>query len=79
MSTSISKCCPKSLPPIEKGTCDLQAGVGSHGTEDHELWLQYAAFEQQHMKGAGHVYWRAVKALESPDTFVSACCHNTGA
>ncbi len=73
MSNSISKCCPKSLPPLEKGTCGLQAGVGSHGTEDHELWLQYAAFEQQHLKGAGHVYWRAVKALESPDSFVSAC------
>ncbi len=73
MSNSTSKYCPKSLPPLEKGMYGLQAGVGSHGTEDHELWLQYAAFEQKHLKGAGHVYWRAVKALESPDSFVSAC------
>ena len=50
----------------------VQAGVASHGSEDHELWLQYAAFEQQHLKGAGHVFWRAVKALAAPDAFVAA-------
>ena len=55
------------------GVCHVQAGVASHGTEDHELWLQYAAFEHQHLKGAGHVYWRAVKLeLAAPDAFVSA-------
>ncbi|KAL0051659.1 hypothetical protein WJX82_011535 [Trebouxia sp. C0006] len=66
---------PDTIPRIQRL---FEAGVGSHGTEDHELWLQYAAFEQQHLKGAGHVYWRAVKALESPDSFVSACSHKTG-
>ncbi|KAL0037943.1 hypothetical protein WJX79_006505 [Trebouxia sp. C0005] len=65
---------PDTIPRIHRL---FEAGVGSHGTEDHELWLQYVAFEQQHLKGAGHVYWRAVKALETPDSFVSAC--KTGA
>lgn len=49
----------------------VQAGVASHGAVDHELWLQYAAFEQKHLKGAGSIYWRAVKALAEPDVFVA--------
>ena len=49
----------------------VQAGVAAHGSVDHELWLQYAAFEQKHLKGAGSVYWRAVKALAEPDDFVA--------
>ncbi len=50
--------------------------MAAHGVEDHELWLQYAAFEQQHMKGAGRVYWRAIKALAAPDQFVAAYTKN---
>ena len=50
----------------------VQAGVAAHGEEDHELWLQYSAFEQQHQRGGGQIYWRAVKALAAPDLFVSA-------
>lgn len=49
----------------------MQAGVAAHGSVDHELWLQYATFEQKHLKGAGNVYWRAVKALAEPDGFVA--------
>ena len=50
----------------------MQAGVAAHGSVDQELWLQYAAFEQQHLRGAGNLYWRAVKALAEPDAFVDA-------
>lgn len=50
----------------------LQAGLTAHGTEDHELWLQHTSFEQKHGKGAGQVYWRAIKALSSPEEFVAA-------
>ncbi|DBA99850.1 hypothetical protein WJX77_002505 [Trebouxia sp. C0004] len=70
ISMELAVMTPETIPRIQRL---FEAGVGSHGTEDHELWLQYAAFEQQHLKGAGHIYWRAVKALESPDSFVSAC------
>ena len=45
--------------------------MAAHGSVDHELWLQYAAFEQKHLKGAGSVYWRAVKALAESDVFVA--------
>ena len=50
----------------------MQAGLTAHGPEDHELWLQYAAFEQKHGRGAGQIYWRAIKTLNSPEEFVAA-------
>ena len=50
----------------------MQAGVTAHGSVDHEMWLQYATFEQRHLRGAGNVYWRAVRALAEPDVFVAA-------
>lgn len=66
-----SRCSYESLRICNKSSC-MQAGVTAHGSVDHELWLQYAAFEQKHLKGAGSVYWRAVKVLADPDTFVAA-------
>lgn len=60
---------PKSVSRVQRL---FEAGVTAHGSVDHELWLQYAAFEQKHLKGAGSVYWRAVKVLADPDTFVAA-------
>ena len=57
--------------PLQAAMVCMQAGVAAHGSLDHELWLQYAAFEQKHLKGAGSVYWRAVKALVEPDVFVA--------
>ena len=60
--------------PLQAPMICTQAGVAAHGSVDHELWLQYAAFEQKHLKGAGSVYWRAVKALAEPDAFVTTYC-----
>ena len=59
---------------LQAGMVCMQAGVAAHGSLDHELWLQYAAFEQKHLKGAGNIYWRAVKALAEPDVFVATYC-----
>lgn len=63
--------CEHRWRPSATMCCCMQAGVAAHGSVDHELWLQYAAFEQKQSKGAGNVYWRAVKALAEPDEFVA--------
>ncbi|KAL3138255.1 hypothetical protein ABBQ32_006073 [Trebouxia sp. C0010 RCD-2024] len=59
---------PQSISRVQRL---FEAGVAAHGCVDHELWLQYASFEQKHLKGARNVYWRAVKALAQPDDFVA--------
>mmetsp|Transcript_22822 Transcript_22822/g.58091 ORF Transcript_22822/g.58091 Transcript_22822/m.58091 type:complete len:681 (-) Transcript_22822:163-2205(-) len=47
-----------------------EAAVDAYGSEDVELWLQYASFEQSALKGVGDIYWRATKALSDPDAFI---------
>lgn len=66
-----SSCSEPARGPLQARSYCLQAGVAAHGCVDHELWLQYASFEQKHLKGARNVYWRAVKALAQPDDFVA--------
>ena len=49
----------------------LEAAVDAYGDCDAALWLAYARFEQRHARrGAGPIYWRAVKALADADEFV---------
>jgi U3 small nucleolar RNA-associated protein 6 len=49
----------------------LEAAVSAYGAEDAGLWLAYARFEHAHARrGAGPVYWRAVRALADADAFV---------
>lgn len=47
--------------------------MDAYGGQDWRLWLRYLQYQQQHGKGAGQVYWRAVKALEDPEPFVTEC------
>lgn len=51
----------------------LQAAADVHGTEDEQLWLRYMEFAGAQPTGAGRVYWKAVKALASPDRFIATC------
>ncbi|GAB4819004.1 hypothetical protein N2152v2_006050 [Parachlorella kessleri] len=51
----------------------FEAAVDAYGEHDWRLWLRYLQFEQQHGKGAGQVYWRAVKALADPELFITEC------
>ena len=53
--------------------CRPQAAVGAYGGQDWRLWLRYLQWEQQRGKGAGEVYWRAVKALVDPEPFITEC------
>ncbi len=47
--------------------------MGAYGGQDWKLWLRYMQYEQQSRKGAGQVYWRAVKALEDPEPLIAEC------
>lgn len=49
----------------------FEAAVACYGSVDEELWLEYARYEAAGLQGAGHVYWRATKALSNPDTFIA--------
>lgn len=49
----------------------LQAAVATYGREDTKLWMRYAAFDLSQGRGAGNVYWKAVKTLENPDAFIA--------
>lgn len=53
--------------------CPVQGAVDAYGAQDARLWLRYLEQEQQHGKGAGQVYWRAVKALDDPEPFIAEC------
>jgi hypothetical protein len=58
-------------PALNRVRRVLEAAVDAYGDVDAGLWLAYAQFEQQHAKrGAGPVYWRAVKALRDADAFI---------
>lgn len=49
-----------------------EAWAGAYGSQDAGLWVEWAVFEQQQGKaGAGKVYWRAVKALDEPEEFIT--------
>eukprot|EP00955_Chlamydomonas_euryale_P034218 349719-Chlamydomonas_euryale.AAC.8 len=48
----------------------FEAAVAAHGNSDAQLWLDYAAYEVAEHRGAGSVYWRAVKSLPDPDNFI---------
>ena len=49
----------------------FEAAVACYGSVDEELWLEYARYEAAGLQGAGHVYWRATKALSNPDAFIA--------
>lgn len=48
-----------------------EAAAQAYGSCDVELWLDWALYQQQVLRqGSGTVYWRAVKELQQPDTFI---------
>lgn len=49
----------------------FEAAVACYGAVDEGLWLEYARYEAAGLQGAGHVYWRATKALANPDAFIA--------
>lgn len=49
----------------------FDVAVDAYGSEDVELWLQYALFKQNTSKSAGSVYWKATKALAQPEEFIA--------
>jgi hypothetical protein len=57
-----------------------EAWAAAYGGVDAELWVEWALFEQQQGKaGAGTLYWRAVKALDTPEDFIAAYRQQIGA
>lgn len=51
----------------------MQAAIGAYGERDWKLWVRYLQFEQHRNKGAGQLYWRAIKMLEDPQQFIGEC------
>jgi U3 small nucleolar RNA-associated protein 6 len=57
-----------------------EAWSAAYGGVDAELWVEWALFEQQQGKaGTGKLYWRAVKALDTPEDFIAAYRQQIGA
>eukprot|EP01127_Copromyxa_protea_P005329 TRINITY_DN15273_c0_g1_i1.p1 TRINITY_DN15273_c0_g1~~TRINITY_DN15273_c0_g1_i1.p1 ORF type:complete len:705 (+),score=188.34 TRINITY_DN15273_c0_g1_i1:21-2135(+) len=46
--------------------------IEKFGTNDHQIWLDYIMWEQsqKNFKEANSLYWRAIKALATPETFI---------
>lgn len=53
----------------------MQAAVDAHGQEDDDLWVRYLRYntEPGSTGSAGSVYWKAVKTLHRPASFVERC------
>lgn len=51
----------------------FEAAIGAYGERDWKLWVRYLQFEQHRNKGAGQLYWRAIKMLEDPQQFIGEC------
>jgi hypothetical protein len=47
-----------------------EAAAELYGSEDTQLWLSYALFEQSCKRSAGRMYWRGTKALSDPQPFI---------
>ncbi len=64
---------------VKRLTSLYEAAVAAYGGSEGDLWLSYAAFLMAQAKGAGRVYWRAVKELVEPDPFVEEYRRTLGA
>lgn len=48
-----------------------EAALSAYGESEADLWLSYALYEMQQMRGAGTIMWRATKALQDPTGFLN--------